>query len=338
MRVLYKKIDTPFEYPFTISGGRTKSSQPAMIVGLNLGNFIGWGEAPAITYYNVTVESMIEELECKKDVIEKFALIDPERFWHFLHHLFPDNPFLVCALDIAGWDLFGKLDKQPIYKIWDLEWKNTPLTDYTIGIDTPEKMLEKLKQHPWPIYKIKLGTEDDIAILKEIRNVTSSPIRIDANAGWTLEKALNILPELEKLDVELIEQPLAKDNWADMKILKEKSNIPLIADESCVSEHDVLKCAPFFHGINIKLTKCSGMTPAKRMVQEARSLSLKVMMGSMNETNIGSAAIAQFLPILDYVDMDGPILLKEDDMEGLNIENGIISLSGGYGLGIRKKK
>lgn len=338
MKVFYKEFNTPFQYPFTISGGRTKTSQPALVVCLQVGNYLGWGEAPAIAYYNVTVADMIRDLEAKKDVIERFALTDPERFWHFLHHLFPQNPFLVCALDIAGWDLFGKLEQKPVYKLWETEWSNTPMTDYTIGLDEIPNMIQKLKEHPWPIYKVKLGVPNDIEIVKALREHTDKPIRIDANAGWTLDEALEKIPQLAVLGVELIEQPLAKDNWEGMKVLFEKSSLPLMADESCVSEKDVIKCHQHFHGINIKLTKCSGMTPARRMITEARSLGLKVMMGSMNETKIGSAAIANFLPQLDFVDMDGPLLLTEDEMDGLYIGNGKVTLSGRPGLGVWRKK
>ncbi len=338
MKIFYKEIDTPFQYPFTISGGRTKSSQPALVVGLQVGNYLGWGEAPAIAYYNITVADMIRDLEAKREVIERFALIDPERFWHFLHHLLPENPFLVCALDIAGWDVFGKMEQQPIYKMWNTVWENTPITDYTIGLDDLPNMAKKMEAHPWPIYKVKLGVPNDIEIIKALREQTDKPIRVDANAGWTLDEALKKIPELGALGVELIEQPLAKDDWDGMKILFKESELPLIADESCVSEKDAIKCYQHFHGINIKLTKCSGMTPARRMITEARSLDMKVMMGSMNETNIGSAAIANFLPQLDYVDMDGPLLLTEDDMDGLSIEQGKVTLSSRPGLGIWKRK
>jgi len=136
------------------------------------------------------------------------------------------------------------------------------------------------------------------------------------------------------LGVELIEQPLAKDAWSDMEILRSASSIPLYADESCVFESDVEKCAPFFHGINIKLTKCSGITPARRMIRQARSLGLKVMVGSMNESTIGSAAIAHLLPFIDEVDMDGPLLLAEDIANGLNYELRRVSIPVAPGLGI----
>ncbi len=334
MKLNYFSINLPFQYPFTISNGRTKTHQPSLIVSLSIGPYTGYGEAPAIIYYDVTVEQMIADLEQKKMFVEKFALTDPERYWHYLHHLFPNNPFLVCALDMACWDLFGKIKNLPLYKLWNTLWENVPATDYTIGIDTIEKMVEKMKAAPWPIYKIKLGTGDDIKIINELRKYSTSVFRVDANAAWNIDEALGKIPQLKILGVEFIEQPLAKDDWNGMKILFEQSPLPLIADESCVFENDVEKCFNYFHGINIKLTKCSGITPALRMIKKARELNMKVMMGSMNECSIGSAAIANFLPQLDYADMDGPLLLAEDKATGIEFDFGKVRLTNKPGLGI----
>ena len=337
MKILYQKVELPFQYPFTISNGRTKTHQPTLIVMLQLGKWVGFGEAPAITYYHITVEQMIEDLEAKRPYLEKFAFTDPERYWHYLHHLFPDNPFLVCALDIAGWDLFGKMENKLLYQLWNTEWKHLPLADYTIGIDSIEKMVAKMKAKPWPVYKIKLGTPEDLEIMAALRQHTDAVFRIDANAGWTLEEALLKIPRLKELGVEFIEQPLAKDNWEDMKVLYRKSVLPLFADESCVFESDVEKCQGYFHGINIKLTKCSGITPALRMIKKARELGLLVMMGSMNECSVGSAAIANFLPQLDHVDMDGPLLQTEDPAMGIEFDFGKVRILGREGLGIQMK-
>lgn len=335
MVLQFTQTNLPFVDAFTISNGRTKTHQSALLVALSVGPFIGYGEAPAIAYYNITVDQMIADLTQKQKLVEKFALTDPERYWHYLHHLFPQNPFLVAALDMAGWDLYGQMKAKPLYQLWNTEWKDElPLCDYTIGIDSIEKMVQKMKAKPWPIYKIKLGTPEDIEIIQALRKHTDAIFRVDANAGWTTEQALKLIPELAQLGVEFIEQPLAKDNWDGMKILFNQSSLPLIADESCVSEHDVSKCVGFFHGINIKLTKCSGITPARRMIQEARLLGLKVMMGSMNESIIGSAAIGHFLPQLDYVDMDGPLLLAEANAKGVEYDQGKIILSNKPGLGI----
>lgn len=333
MKVNYWPFNLKFRHPFTISKG-TKTHQPTLIAELEHFGIKGYGEAPAITYYNITVEKMIEDLEKKKSMVEKFALTDPDRYWHYLHHLFPQSPFLVCSLDIAAWDIFGKMKNKPLYELWNGDISKNPLTDYTIGIDSKEKMLAKMKEKPWPIYKIKVGTADDIAIVKALRENTNSILRVDANAAWDVETALKIIPQLKELGVEFVEQPLAKDDWEGMKILYAESPIPLFADESCVFEQDVEKCKDHFHGINIKLTKCSGITPALRMIKRARELDLKIMVGSMNESTVGSAAIAHLLPFIDHVDMDGPLLLEEDVATGIEYGFGKISYSNEPGLGI----
>jgi L-alanine-DL-glutamate epimerase-like enolase superfamily enzyme len=321
MQVKFKQFSLPFKYPFTISRG-TKTHQPTLVVELEHFGLKGYGEAPAIAYYHIPVEKMIADLESRKTMVEKFAFSDPERYWHYLHHLYPQNSFLVCALDIAAWDLFGKLRQQPLYKLWNTTVDKTPVTDYTIGIDTIQKMVAKL------------GTAEDIQVVRALREHTNAILRVDANSGWEVNEALEKIPLLKELGVEFIEQPLSKDNWEGMKILFEHSNLPLFADESCVSEKDVEKCAGYFHGVNIKLTKCGGITPARRMIKKARELGLQVMVGSMNESTIGSAAIAHLLPSIDHVDMDGPLLLAEDLATGISFVHGNVIYSGKPGLGI----
>ena len=333
LSVSYKKINLPFKYPFTISKG-TKTHQPALIVRLTYFGFVGYGEAPAIAYYNITLEQMIEDLEAKKQFVEKFSLSDPERYWHYLHHLFPQNPFLVCALDMAAWDLYGKIKRKPLYQLWNLDTALAPITDYTIGIDTEEIMVKKMLEKPWPLYKIKVGYNGDVAMVAKLRKHTEALFCVDANAGWSLEQAMEKIPILKNLGVIFVEQPLAKDNWEGMKILYNQNILPLFADEACVHENDVQKCVGYFNGINIKLTKCSGITPARRMIVQAKTLGLKVMVGCMNESSIGSAAIAQLAPMLHYVDMDGPLLLAEDIAIGVAFDNGKIIYNNEYGLGI----
>jgi L-alanine-DL-glutamate epimerase-like enolase superfamily enzyme len=306
-----------------------------LIVALEHLGRIGYGEAPAISYYNITIEKMVADLERKKRLVEGFAFTEPGRWWHYLHHLFPANPFLVCALDMAGWDLYGKMRGMPLKAVWAFEKVYTPVTDYTIGIDTVDAMVAKMQETPWPVYKVKLGTAYDIDIIKTLRANTSSVIRIDANAAWTLEEAEEKIAVFKDLNIEIIEQPLDKDDWEGMAVLYKQSQIPLIADESCVSEADVEKCKGHFHGINIKLTKCSGLTPGLRMIKQARELDLKIMLGSMNESTVGSAAIAHLMPLLDYVDADGPLLLEEDVATGLRYHSdGTIQTSNSPGLGI----
>ena len=333
MTVKFKEYNLLFKHPFTISKG-TKTHQPTLIVELEYFGIKGYGEAPAIGYYDIPVAKMIADLEQKKIFVEKFSFSDPERYWHYLHHLFPANSFLVCALDMAGWDLFGKLKGKQLHDVWQLDTAKAPLTDFTIGIDSIEKMVEKMQEKPWPIYKIKVGVPNDIERVRELRKHTDAVFRVDANAGWTVEEALEKIPVLKELGVDMIEQPLAKDNWEGMKILFEKSPLPLFADESCVSEADVEKCKNHFHGINIKLTKCSGITPARRMIENARTLNMQTMIGCMNESSVGIAAIAQLAPMVDHVDMDGPLLLAEDTAVGVSFDYGRIIYNNLPGLGI----
>jgi L-alanine-DL-glutamate epimerase-like enolase superfamily enzyme len=335
LKVSHHSFNLKFKYPFGISRG-TKTHQPTFVIELEHMGVKGYGEAPAISYYHIPVEKMIEDLERKKIFVEKFAFTEPERWWHYCHHLFPMNNFLVCALDMAGWDIYGKMKQKPLQAFWQTEHAQNPVCDYTIGIDTIEKMVEKLKEKPWPIYKIKLGTNNDLGIMEELRKHTDAVFRVDANAAWQPEEALEKIKTLQNLGVELIEQPLAKDNWEGMKWLYENSPLPLYADESCVFESDVVKCKEHFHGINIKLTKCGGITPALRMIREARKLNLKVMVGAMNESTLGSAAIAHLLPLIDHVDADGPLLQDEDIATGLTyLNDGHILISNEPGLGIK---
>ncbi len=335
MKIHYRTYDLAFRHPFTISKG-TKTHQPTFIVQLEHLGRVGFGEAPAITYYNIPVQKMIDDLERKKIFVEKFAFTEPERWWHYLHHLFPQNPFLVCALDMAGWDLFGKIHGRPLHHLLPEGKKLPAITDYTIGIDSPEKMVAKMQAKPWPVYKIKLGTADDIGIVETLRRHTDAVFRIDANAAWKAKEALEKINAFKTLGVEFIEQPLAKDDWEGMQWLFERSPLPLFADESCVAEQDVEKCCGHFHGINIKLTKCSGLTPALRMIERAGELAMGVMVGSMNESTIGSAAIAHLQWLVDHLDADGPLLLQEDLATGLQYnQDGTVGLSTEPGLGIR---
>lgn len=334
MTLQFAAYELPFKHPFTISKG-TKTHQPTLVVSLSHLGRTGLGEAPAITYYNITTERMVKELQVKKQFVEKFAFTEPERYWHYLHHLMPANPFLVCALDMAGWDLFGKIKNRPLRELVNLPVVNPdPLTSYTIGIDTPEQMVAKVQELPWPVYKVKLGTPNDIAIVEILRKHTAATIRVDANAAWTKEEALEKITALERLGVELVEQPLAKDDWEGMEWLAGRSPLPLVADEACVTEDDVARCKGVFHGINIKLTKCSGITPAIRMIGAASGLGLKVMLGCMNESTIGSAALAQLAPFATWLDADGPLLLSGDVGSGLQYQSGRVGISGQPGLGV----
>lgn len=333
-KVKFWKKTLAFEYPFTISKG-SKTHQSIFVVELEWRGVKAYGEAPAIAYYNITVDQMAEDLSAKMKFVESFSFTEPKRFWHFLHHLFPKNPFLVCALDMAGWDLYAKIRNKPLSAIWNVNPLQSPITDYTIGIDEVDQMLAKVKAHPAPIYKIKVGNDEDVNRLLAIRQHTDAKLRVDANGGWQLEEALAMLPVLENLGIELIEQPFAKEALEDTKSFADQTEIPIVADESCVGLSDVEKCSGIFDAINIKLTKSSGITPALDMIKKARQRGLKIMLGTMNESTIGTAALAHLAPMVDYLDADGPLLLKEDLATGIVYQQFKLIPSDKPGLGIQ---
>jgi L-alanine-DL-glutamate epimerase-like enolase superfamily enzyme len=242
----------------------------------------------------------------------------------------------LAALDAAAHDLWGKKLGRPTYRVWGLELDRVPPSDYTLGIDTLENTLRILEEFAgWPIYKIKLGTRDDLKIVRELRRHTTAIFRVDANASWTVEQAIGNSHDLKSLGVQFIEQPLPADDWEGMKRVCAASALPLMADESCLVEEDVPRCAGCFHGINVKLVKCGGMTPARRMIDAARRLGLKVMIGCMTESTVGISAIAQFLPLVDHVDMDGAMLIARDVASGVRLEKGRAIFPDENGNGVR---
>jgi L-alanine-DL-glutamate epimerase-like enolase superfamily enzyme len=324
MKLVLHSYDLPLKHTFTISYD-SRDIQETLIVELQQEGFTGYGEATANPYYGFTVESMTEVLENLRPIIEGYTLDTPEAFWTVMQPYLKEHSFAQCALDMAANDLFGKLQGKPLYKLWGLQTAGAPLTNYTIGIDTIEKMVLKMKEMPWPLYKIKLGTKDDVAIIKELRKHTDAVFRVDANCAWTVEETINNARVFASLNVEFIEQPMKADNMAGMKQVYQQSMLPLIADESCIVEEDVERCYGHFHGINIKLVKCGGLTPARRMIAQARELGMKVMVGCMTESSVGISAIAQLSPMLDYVDMDGALLLKEDIATGVTIHEGKVT-------------
>lgn len=333
LQLIYKRNNFLFQYPFALAKG-TKTHQASLQVGLGLAVLKGWGEATAITYHDVTIDGMVEVLEAKKRMIEQYSFIEPERFWHFLHHLIPNEKFLTSALDIAGWDLFGKMKRKPIYELLGLTWKDTAVTDYTLGMATPDQIQARIKANPFPIYKMKVGNAQDLESLKAARQISNSIMRIDANEAWSLEDARQILPELEKIGIELIEQPLNKADLEGMQALKKLTSIPIIADEACQSEKDLDTIAGLYDGVNIKLSKCSGFTPALSLIKAAKAKGLKIMLGCMSEGVVGCTAIAHLMPVADYADIDGPLILKDTTFKGIQIENGIVSAPQGTGWGL----
>ncbi len=335
MKLRVHTFDLPLRHTFRISR-EAITVQPTVIVELQAHGHSGLGEATTNTYYGVTRESLTTAIESVRTTIEQHASDNPESLWEKLSGPLSDYPFALCAIDQAAHDLSGKLHQQPLYRLWGLDGRPRPASNFTIGIDSIEVMVAKLQEMPdWPIYKIKLGTDHDLEIVRQLREHTQAVFRVDANCGWTAEQTLRNAEELAKLNVEFIEQPLPAREWVAQREVFRHSCLPIIADESCQEEADVDSCLGFFHGINIKLVKCGGLTPARRMIDRARHLGLRVMVGCMTESTVGISAIAQLLPLLDYVDMDGAALLASDIATGAVVQQGICHYSNENGSGAR---
>lgn len=339
MQIKVHEFDLPLKYKFGISR-ETRTVQKTAIVEVKDGPLSGYGECVANhKYYKFTIDMIREDIAKASSVLMKADLdrTAPDILWEQCNYLLRHNPFAQCALDMALWDLYGKKKNKTTYRLWGLDPSKNVVTDYTIGIDDTEIMIKKMEEfHDWPVFKIKLGTDHDMAIMRTLRAHTKAVLRIDANCAWTADQTIEYAQVLKELDVEFIEQPMEADaSAADMKKVFEKSALPLIADESCISESDVDRCHGFFHGVNIKVVKCGGLTPALRMIKRARELKMKVMVGCMTESTVGISGIAQLLPLLDYVDMDGPLLLARDIAEGVRIERGVVHYSPLPGNGVR---
>lgn len=319
---------------FTISRG-SYSKRRALIVELSDGNHSGFGEASEHAYYGVTQGTLLAGAENLRAFIESLEFSTPEKLWKTLSSQLSGQPFLQCAIDCAAHDLYGKMQGRPSHEIWGLSPKNLPKTSYTLAIAPIEVLLKKLDETNFDIYKIKLGTPDDMNVMRALRQHSDATFYVDANCGWTPEETIHNSFTLRDLGVDFIEQPLAYDDWAGMEKAKAGSALPIIADEACRREEDVEKCAQYFDGINIKLMKCGGLTPALRMARKIRSLGKKVMCGCMVESSVGISAIAQLLPLLDCVDMDGALLLAHDPATGVKVlPDGTVVLPDSPGLGV----
>ncbi len=332
IKLSYFVKDLPLKHTFTIAH-QSRDVQDTLIVKLEDASFYGLGESTTNPFYGMTIGNMIECIEKVRPIVEKRAWETPEQLWELGREVFKDNPFAQCALDMAAWDLYSKRKGKKLYELLGLDPKKIPLTNFTIGIDTIEKMVSKMKEVDWPIYKIKLGTENDLEIIRELRKHTDSVFRIDANCAWTADQAIAYSGELSKLGVEFMEQPLGKDDLEGMRRVFTESKLPVMADESCIVESDVKKCHGLFNAINVKLVKAGGITPGLRMLKEAKSLGMKTMVGCMTESSIGITAIAHIAPLLDYVDMDGAMLLSHDPAKGVQISVDQVIFPAGNGIG-----
>ncbi len=334
MKLTLQPFNLPREHVFTISRG-SKSVQPCLVVELSENGVSGFGEAPDEPFYGQTLASITDALRCVESFLSDYPFEMPEELWEALSTKLDGNSFALSALDIAAHDLAGRMAGKPLHQMWNLPWENVPDSSYTIGIDRIESMVAKLKMRPdWPFYKIKLGTGNDVEIVRELRKHTDAVFRVDANCAWTANETIEISRALAELNVEFIEQPLRRDaSRADHLRVFEESVLPVLADENCLVEADVDRCHGLFHGINVKLCKCGGLTPSLRMLRHARSLGMKTMLGCMVESSVGISAAAHLAPLLDYADLDGAELIATDPAKGVKVANGSIQLVDAPGSG-----
>lgn len=326
-------------HPFGIAGG-TRTSTPAMMVELELDGITGYGEAAMPPYLGESQESAANFFAR----FDAAAVTDPFQLEEILPRidaLAPGNTAAKAALDMALHDWVGKKLRGPWHRIWGLDPARAPVTSFTIGIDTPEMVRRKtVEAAPYKILKVKLGVDADTdrKLIETIREVTATPITVDANQGWRdREEALRMSEWLAARGVVFIEQPMPKAQIDDTAWLRERSPLPLIADESVQRLADVAKARGVFDGINIKLMKCTGLREAHKMIVLARALGLKVMLGCMTETSCAISAAAQLSPLVDWADLDGALLIKNDCFDGATVVDGRVVLSNLPGIGAAKR-
>ncbi|MEZ6133153.1 MAG: dipeptide epimerase [Planctomycetaceae bacterium] len=334
MKLTLYQLNLPLAHEFTIARGSI-TTQPSLIVELEHDGLRGYGEVTENSFYGHTFASITASLRKAVGHLDEYVTASPLELWPKMLDIVDRDMFALSALDMAAHDLHGRRLGIPTWQDWGLEWTDVPDSSYTIGIDTIDNMVAKLNERPgWSLYKIKLGTSQDIQIVTELRKHTDAVFRVDANCGWTAEEAIVNSRALAELNVEFIEQPLpVSAARGDKARLAAESVLPIIADEDCQTLHDVARCVEFFHGVNVKICKCGGLTPALQMLRDTRGLSMKTMVGCMVESSIGISGAAQLLPLLDYADLDGAVLLKDEPASGATVVNGTVTLSDLPGCG-----
>ncbi|WP_328549201.1 dipeptide epimerase [Streptomyces platensis] len=332
--MIIHEVRLPLRHAFTTAHG-TADVQQSIIVELTDGDLSGFGEAVCIPHEGWLAPGIRTALESNRAAIEAHALEDPEEFWEACFPLMADHRCALSALDQAAHDLWGKREGAPVRELWGLPQGPLPTSSYTIGLDDTHRMVSKMLEFEgWPVFKIKLGAGRDLEIVRSLRRYTAATFRVDANCAWNVEDALTYAPYLAELGVEFIEQPLPRDARRDQVRLHDEAGILLMADESCATENDIERCAEGFDAINIKLAKCGGLTPARRMIERARRHGLRVMVGCMTETTVGISAISQLLPLVDYADIDGSVLVARDVADGVRLHRGRPVLPDTPGTGV----
>jgi L-Ala-D/L-Glu epimerase len=337
IRMDVEVLELRTRHPFVIARGG-QSDHRTVWVRLTDGDGVeGWGEAAPSKFYGETAETVVAALKVYAELLpdDPFNIEDAERRWE---EKLRGNASARAALSSALHDLVGKRLQTPVYRLWGLDPCRAPKSTFTIGLDTPERITAKVREaEQYPILKVKLGTDRDLEILQAIRGATTKELRVDANCGWTVKRALRMLPVLDEFGVTVLEQPLVPQDHDGLATITAQADIPVIADESCLTAVDIPPLVGKVDGINIKLAKCGGLREALRMIAVARAHGLMVMVGCMIETSLGITAAAHFTPLVDIVDLDGAALLDGDPFVGTRIDGGQVTLPTGPGLGVRRR-
>lgn len=329
---------TPYELQLKHAFNLAKYSRtttPDVLVQIEYDGIVGYGEASMPPYLGESISSVVGYLS-KLDLSQFSDPFRIEEIHEYMESVAPDNRAAKASVDIALHDLIGKIVQQPWYKIWGLSPEKTPDTSFTIGIDSPDVVRQKVDEaHPYNVLKIKMGLDNDKELVEIIRSKTNRPICVDANQGWnSKEQALEMCHWLSDHNCLFVEQPLPKEMIDETAWLRERSPLPIIADEFLQRLPDVKRAIGVYDGINIKLMKSTGMHEAYKMAVMAKSLGMKLMFGCMTETSCAVSAAAQLAPMADWADLDGNLLIANDCFDGMKIVNGKVTLNGRPGIGI----
>jgi L-Ala-D/L-Glu epimerase len=337
LKLTAEVITLKTKHPFVIARGGDDDTRVVWVRLIDADGVEGWGEADPSRYYGETADTVLAVLRELEPLLPRdpFDLDAAEaRFASAV----PGNGAARAAVSAALHDLVGKRLGQPVWRLWGLDPARAPRSSFTIGLDTPERIRQKvIEAASYPILKIKLGTERDETILRTVRDATDKPLRVDANAGWTRERALEMLPILKAYGVEFLEQPLPPDDLEGIAAVRRRGVLPVVVDESCIVATDIPRLAGAVDGINIKLAKCGSLREALRMIATARAHGMLVMVGCMIESSLGITAAAHFTPLVDAADLDGAALTANDPFIGATIEGGQIRIPTGPGLGVQRR-
>lgn len=338
MRLHASPLNLPLRHTFTIAR-HSEAVAKNVLVHLKAGARTGLGEAAPKSYYGQSQEGCLSTIQRLAPLLKDADPFDIEHLGTELERRAPDDPAARAAIDIALHDLLGQQLGLPLWKYWGLDPSRTPCTSFTIGIDTMAMVRTKVAEAvKYPILKIKMGRQDDLEILREVRRLCpTKTLRVDANCGWTVKESIAKARVLEKLGVEFIEQPVAPGRNAALRRIQERIGLPLMADESSLTPCDLPPLRGCVKAINIKLVKCGGLRPARRMIETARACGFKIMLGCMIESSVLVTAAAHLSPLVDYADLDGGLLLKRDPYRGVRFDRSAkLLLPMAPGLGVRE--